>query len=90
MKTAILMALTVLVGCASSTSEVMPYGKGAYIVSASGDTTWSGATAGDMRMLSVKAANEFCAKQGKTMSPVNSSEREVTGAVSSSLVFTCQ
>ena len=88
MKKNVLVAL-VLAGCAT-TSEIQPYGKGAYIVSASGDSSMLSNTPADMRIHAARAANEFCAKQGKTMMPVESSERAVVGAAGASLVFRCE
>jgi hypothetical protein len=84
----ILALVLVLAGCAN-TSDVVPYGIGTYIVSASGDTSVGSATHGEMRVMAAKAANDFCAKVSKKMSPVESSERSTVGSVSSSLVFRC-
>jgi len=52
----------------------MPYGKDTYIVSAS-DAGSGLNTSGDMRMMAVGAANDYCAKLGKKMRPDQSSER---------------
>jgi len=82
-----LILLVLISGCAS-VSEVVPYGNGTYILSA----TDSGGmySSGEMRIVAAKAANEYCAKQGKTMRAVESNERGNYGtSPSSSLVFAC-
>jgi len=84
-----LVLVLLLAGCVS-VSEVMPYGKDTYIVSAS-DAGSGLNTSGDMRMMAVGAANDYCAKLGKKMRPDQSSERaNIMVGASSSLVFSCE
>jgi hypothetical protein len=83
------LILVLLLSSCVSTSQVMPYGKDTYAVTAA-DSGSGLNTSGDMKMRAIAAANDYCMKLGKRMRPVESSERGNTlvGA-SSALVFAC-
>ena len=76
------LVVLVLAGCASP-SDVVPYGNGLYMVTASDR---GGATSeGDPQAMAAKEASAYCAKQGKTMQPQQQSKMGTTAALS----FTC-
>lgn len=75
-----------LAGCA--THPVQPYGPDTWIVTSS-DATILG-TRGKAEARVLRAANEFCAKQGLKMQPKDSSASgNVWTGTSGRLVFTC-
>jgi hypothetical protein len=83
------LILALLLSSCVSTSEVMPYGKDTYVVSAN-DSVSGLNTSGDMKIRAIGAANDYCARIGKKMRPVESNERGNTSVgVSSTLVFAC-
>jgi hypothetical protein len=72
----------------ASVSEVVPYGRGTYILS----TTDSAGmlSSSELRVKAAKEANEYCAKQSKSMRAIESNERgDAWSGTSSSLVFAC-
>jgi|RhiMethySRZTD1v2_1073278.scaffolds.fasta_scaffold69259_3 hypothetical protein len=82
-----LLVLVLIAGC-TSVSEVVPYGNGTYIVSASDSAGHY--SSGQMRVEAAKAANDYCSKQGKKMRAVEANERgDYWSGPSSSLVFAC-
>ena len=81
------LIILLLAGCAS-TSEVVPYGSGVYLITAkSGSGT---ATRGELQTMAAKEANAYCAKQGKTMQvKQDTAIGNVWTGPSSRLLFTC-
>lgn len=60
-----------LAGCAT-TSDIVPVGHGVYEVAGSSATGMSSGGAQKVRL--IKAANEFCGKQGKTATVVDAND----------------
>lgn len=81
------LIVLLLAGCAS-TSEVVPYGSGVYLITAkSGSGT---ATRWELQTMAAKDANAYCAKQGKTMQvKEDTAIGNVWTGTSSRLLFTC-
>jgi hypothetical protein len=85
---ALLTAFATLAGCAT-TSEIAPYGRESFILSA-GDI-WGGYSGGSLQVRAAQTANEFCQKQGKVFVVRNTSVSGVQGwsSTSSTLIFSC-
>lgn len=64
-------AVLVLTACAT-TSEIVPVGHGVYELAGSSATAMSSGGAQKVRL--IKAANEFCAKQGKGATVVDAND----------------
>ena len=81
------LIILLLAGCAS-TSEVVPYGAGMYLITArSGSGT---ATRGELQVMAAKEANAYCAKQGKSMQvKEDAAIGNVWTGTSSRLLFSC-
>jgi hypothetical protein len=83
-----LLVVAAISGCAT-TSDIAPFGKDSYILSA-GDV-WGVHSSGALQVRAVQTANEFCQKQGKVFVVRNTSTSGVHGwsPTSSTLVFSC-
>ena len=82
-------ALVALAGCTSPTG-IVPIGNGIYMSSKLGGmTTYSG---GQVKAELFKEAGEFCAKQGKQVTPLNSSSIDTitTNYASAEIQFRCE
>lgn len=80
------LAVLLLAGCASTT-EVVPYGGGLYLITANDS---SGVTNfGELQTLAAKEANAYCAKQGKTMRASQHSASHNPAGTTATLVFSC-
>ena len=80
------LAVLLLAGCASTT-EVVPYGGGLYLITANDS---SGITSsGELQTQAAKEANAYCAKQGKTMRVSQSSTSYNPAGGTATLVFSC-
>jgi hypothetical protein len=81
-------SVLLLVGCAT-TSQVVPYGKDSYIISA--DDAWGGYSSTSLQVRAAQRANAFCENQGQKMVVRNTSNTGVQAwtGTSSSLVFSC-
>ena len=80
------LAVLLLAGCASTT-EVVSYGGGLYLISAndsSGITNF-----GELQTQAAKEANVYCAKQGKTMRASQHSTSRNSAGATATLVFSC-
>jgi len=76
-----------LAGCASTT-EVVPYGSGLYLITANDIT--SSTTVGDLQTQAAKEANAYCLKQGKTMqAEKHSTSGNRSVGMTATLVFSC-
>jgi hypothetical protein len=75
-------------GCAT-TSDIVPYGKDTYMLSA-GDI-WGGYSSGTLQVKAAQRANEYCQSMGKVFVVRNTGTAGVQGwtSTSSTLVFSC-
>ena len=75
-------------GCAT-TSDIVPYGKDTYMLSA-GDI-WGGYSSGTLQVKAAQRANEYCQSIGKVFVVRNTGTAGVQGwtSTSSTLVFSC-
>ncbi len=75
-------------GCAT-TSDIVPYGKDTYMLSA-GDF-WGGYSSGTLQVKAAQRANEYCQSMGKVFVVRNTGTAGVQGwtSTSSTLVFSC-
>ena len=81
------LIVLLLAGCAS-TSEVVPYGSGVYLVTAKSNS--GTASRWELQAMAAKDANAYCAKQGKTMQvKEDTAIGNVWTGTSSRLLFTC-
>jgi len=67
------IALSVLVGCANSSSGVFETGKDTYTVVETGNYIHT--PVGDLKKKAYQKADEFCHSQGKVMQPVSTNTR---------------
>jgi uncharacterized protein YceK len=83
MRTLLLLLLLILTGC-SSVGTVLPVGGDTYMISSSGHyQSWTA-----LKSLCVERANEFCTKQKKYVSVVNSDTHGVRGWSPQEVEFT--
>ena len=81
-------ATVALTACATSTG-VVPIGDGIYMLGTHGSMSWSGS---EVKAGLYKEAGEFCAKQGKQVSPVSDSSRDAamySNYASAEIKFRC-
>jgi hypothetical protein len=80
------LAVLVLAGCASTT-EVVPYGGGMYLITANDD--FGATNFGELHTKAAKAANAYCAQQGKTMRASQTSANRNPAGTTTTLIFSC-
>ena len=81
------LIVLLLTGCAS-TSEVVPYGSGVYLITAKSNS--GTATRWELQAMAAKEANAYCAKQGKAMQvKEDTAIGNVWTGTASRLLFTC-
>ena len=81
------LIVLLLAGCAS-TSEVIPYGSGVYLITAKSNS--GAASRWELQTMAAKEANAYCAKQGKTMQvKEDTAIGNVWTGTASRLLFTC-
>lgn len=92
-KMVMVLTLAAMAGC-SSVGEVMPVGPDTYTVgSEKGGQFWTmGPSWSDVKALGLNRANEYCAKQNKTMSVVNWDTHGARGwtPLNAELTFKCE
>jgi hypothetical protein len=88
MRTRILIGATVIAGCTTSASEIVPAGKDSYMVAG---TAMGGINAGQSMIAATKEANQYCAKQGRFMiiRHTETSGSAGFGGEHSNLIFSC-
>ncbi|MDD3016810.1 MAG: hypothetical protein PHE74_00200 [Comamonas sp.] len=86
----IVACLVTLAGCATSSTGVAPLGDGRYMLHGSDLTGWG--TANEVKAALLKEAGEFCAKQGKELSQVYHSGKEMGFITSANadITFRCK
>lgn len=87
--TALTSAVMILAGCVS-TSTPVSIGNGQYSISSSNYWAWSGA---DQQAGAMKAANDFCAKQGKVARMTSMSAEDAVAyrsVASAQVTFVCE
>ena len=87
---AISIALAIAVTACASVSDIVPTGKGTYMVAAKGVMGYS--SEGDQKIKALVQADKYCKEQGKTMEQV-SSEGTPSGfgrIASSQVEFRCK
>lgn len=81
------LIVLLLTGCAS-TSEVVPYGSGVYLITAKSNS--GTATRWELQTMAAKEANAYCGKQGKAMQvKEDTAIGNVWTGTASRLLFTC-
>jgi putative hemolysin len=81
------LIVLLLAGCAS-TSEVVPYGSGVYLITAKSNS--GTASRWELQAMAAKEANAYCGKQGKTMQvKEDTAIGNVWTGTASRLLFTC-
>lgn len=88
-KSLVLVLITGLVGGCATTSDIVPYGKDTYMLSAS--DMWGGYAGGSLQVRAAERANEYCRSKGKVFVVRNSGTAGVQGwtGTSSTLIFSC-
>ena len=82
--------IATLAACATDSAGVAPLGDGRYLIRGSDLTGWNGS--GEVKVLLLKDAGEFCSKQGKELTGVRTSglEANLIRAASAEVTFRCK